>query len=114
MRLSRKQRKPKAKVLTTLDKSDYYLELSAWEKMEYASEIHKINLELGEHLASSLQYMIHYCKKHDIPLPNLDMIQGIIDKVRSIEGSQPILGFSDYQPRVNTDNDQSNSYQCLI
>lgn len=74
--------------------------------MKYASEIHKLNLELGEHLASSLQYVIHYCTKHDIPLPNLDRIQEMIDKVRSIEDSQPKLGFSEYQSGVNTDNSQ--------
>lgn len=91
-----------------MDKSDYYIEMASFEKLKYATELHKLNLEMGEHLSSSLQWIIHYCKKYDIPLPDLDRIQGIIAKVHEIEDSEPSLGFTNRHLTGRNTNREAN------
>jgi len=71
-----------------LDNSDSYIEQGAIEKLRYAVEMEKITLELSEHLATSLTWMIHYCKTHGIPLPNQDKINLIVDKALSLSNSR--------------------------
>jgi len=89
-----------------LDKSDYYLEMASWEKLKYTTELHKLNLEMGEHLCSSLEWIIHYCQKHDILIPNMNRIQEIISKIHVIEESKPYLDFANrkFTGRRSTDD----------
>ena len=62
-----------------MDNSDSYIEIGATEKLRYAVEAKRINDELMEHLANSLTWVLHYCTKNDLPLPNREKIDQIVD-----------------------------------
>ncbi|WP_179371301.1 hypothetical protein [Nitrosopumilus ureiphilus] len=63
-----------------MDNSDTYIEKSALEKLNYALEVEKLTYELSEHLANSVKWLNHYCKTNNIPLPDQDKINEIVDK----------------------------------
>ena len=67
-----------------MDNSDNYIENGALAKLNYALEVERISYELSEHLTDSIRWIIHYCKKNNIPLPNQDRINGIVDKAIKI------------------------------
>lgn len=75
--------------MTSTTKYETYLQLAANEKLSYANELHEMNLIMGEHLSSSLMWTINYCKKNNIPLPDIDKIQNIINDSKKIEDSHP-------------------------
>jgi hypothetical protein len=54
--------------------------MSAIEKLRYAVKVKRINDELLEHLATSLTWTLHYCAKNNLPLPNQDKINRIVNK----------------------------------
>lgn len=85
--------------LITLDNSDKYIEQAAIEKLRYALQVQKKSKELVEHLNDSLLWTLHYCKKHNIPLPNMEKIRNIIDKTIELE-----LETSPDQPQSNREN----------
>jgi len=64
-----------------LDNSDKYIEQGAIQKLQYALETEKLTNELAEHLANSVQWLHYYCKKNNIPLPDQDRINEIVDKI---------------------------------
>jgi len=82
-----------------LDNSEKYIEQGAIEKLQDAIYIQKANKELAEHLNDSLLWVLHYCKKHNIQLPNLEKIRNIIDKSIQLERK-----ISHDQPTGNSDN----------
>lgn len=82
-----------------MDNSDKYIEQGAIEKLRYALHVQKVNKELAEHLNDSLLWVLHYCKKHNIPLPNLEKIRQIIDKSLELEQKT-----TPDQPSKNKDN----------
>ncbi|MEX2193118.1 MAG: hypothetical protein WD717_07045 [Nitrosarchaeum sp.] len=99
-----------------MDRSDSYLEMASFEKLKYTVEIHKLNLEMGEHLCSSLQWIIHFCKKYDIPLPDMNKIENIITKVREIEESKPHILIINRQvtERRSTDNETEPNFTIVL
>lgn len=63
-----------------MDNSDIYIEKGALAKLNYALEVERVTHELSEHLADSIRWVMQYCKKNDIPLPDQDKINEIVDK----------------------------------
>ncbi len=63
-----------------MDNSDKYIEQGAIEKLQYALQAEKLAQVLAEHLANSVKWLHHYCKKNNIPLPDQDKINEIVDK----------------------------------
>jgi len=64
---------------------DQYITAGAVENLHYALYVKKVNLELTEHLNESLLWVLHYCKKHNIPLPDMGKIRSIIEKSIELE-----------------------------
>jgi hypothetical protein len=44
--------------------------MAAWQELQYALKMKRVNEELLEHLTSSIRYLIHNSKKYNIPLPD--------------------------------------------
>lgn len=93
-----------------MDNSDIYTEQAAIEKLHDAIQIQRQCNKLTVHLTDSLMWVLHYCQKNNIPLPNLEKIRNIIDKTIELERET-----SPDQPTGNRDdsNLEGNS-TCLI
>ena len=81
--------------LIFMDSGDRYTEIAAIEKLRYGMRVAEVNEELLEQLTSSLRWLLHYSKKHNIPLPETDKISlmllrtmEITDKIPSNESLQ--------------------------
>lgn len=72
-----------------MDKSDRYTEAAAIEKLRYALTVQRVNEELIEQLGSSIRWLLHYAKKYNIPLPEQDKIQLLIDRTLEITNKIP-------------------------
>lgn len=53
--------------------------MGAVEKLRYVIEMKRINDELMEHLSTSLTWVLHYCAKNNLPLPDREKIDQIVD-----------------------------------
>jgi len=51
-----------------------------------------------EYLAASLRYILHYSKKHGIPIPEREKIVELMDKLTAVENKLP----TEYQQRNKT------------
>lgn len=68
-----------------MDNSDKYIEEGALAKLNYALEVEKVTHELAEHLADSIRWVMQYCKKNNIPLPDQDKLNKIVDKAVKLD-----------------------------
>ena len=66
------------------DNSDAYIEQGAVEKLKYAIQAKDQALELADHIADSVRWLHHYCRKNNIPLPDQDEINKIVNKAAKI------------------------------
>jgi hypothetical protein len=73
----------------TLNSSIDHMKMAAFQELKQALETKKVNDELLESLASNLRWILHYCKKHNIPIPERDKIIELMDKVIEIEDKLP-------------------------
>jgi hypothetical protein len=62
-----------------MDKKDYTM-MAAYHELKDAIKIKRVNDELLEYLVSSLQWLVHYSKKNNIPLPDIDKIEETINR----------------------------------
>jgi CRISPR/Cas system-associated protein Csx1 len=69
--------------------SSHYIELAATQKLRYALQIAQANDELSEQLFSSLRWIVRYCKRYQIPLPEKERILASLDKVLEINNKIP-------------------------
>ena len=61
-----------------MDRSDRYIELAALEKLCNAKESQKLANELLFLYSDGIHWMIRYCEKYNIPLPNKESINKIV------------------------------------
>jgi hypothetical protein len=64
-------------VKVSMDKEDYTM-MAAFQELKDAIRVKRVNDELLEYLMSSLRWIIHYSKKNQIPLPDMDKMQETI------------------------------------
>jgi hypothetical protein len=66
----------------------------------------KTSEELLEHLDGTVRWLLYFCEKNNIPIPNYEQLVSCIDR------SQYLLQrLNLYQPTFNTNNDQPSSEQ---
>lgn len=94
-----------------MDNSDELIEVSAVEKLRYAVEMKKINDELMEHLATSLTWVLHYCYKNNLPLPNQDKINRIVNRALSLVDQIP-QSTENLQKKNQSQNGQNLKTGC--
>lgn len=66
-----------------------YMKMAALQELQNALRAKKINDELCEYLLSSLRWLIHYSKKNNIPLPEMDKVDEIINRTMEIAERLP-------------------------
>jgi hypothetical protein len=62
----------------------YYVKMAAWQELQEARHMARVNDELLEYLVSSFRWLLHYSKKNQIPIPEVDKITDILGRIRSI------------------------------
>ena len=88
------------------------MKLAAFQELQDALKIKRINDELFEFLTSSLWWLLHYSRKNSLPLPEKDRIIHILDRMMTISDKLPtgptILNTSDdrIQPTKNQSSDE--------
>lgn len=70
------------------DRDDHIM-TAAYHELKYAMQFKRVNEELLEYLSSSIRWLLHYSKKNNIPLPERDRIEGIVDKAMAIADKLP-------------------------
>jgi hypothetical protein len=71
-----------------MDSNDH-VKLAAFQELQDALKIKRVNDELLEFLTSSLRWLMHYSQKNNLPLPEKDRIVDILDRVMAISGKLP-------------------------
>ena len=69
--------------------SNEHVKLAAFQELQDALKIKRVNDELLEFLTSSLRWLMHYSKKNNLPLPEKDRIVDILDRVMIIAAKLP-------------------------
>ena len=86
-----------------MDKTDAFVNLAILEELRQARKAKQTANELVTYLADSLRWVLHYCAKNDLPLPDHDKISRMIE--RSVELEQAFNSQSTQkQPTLNTYN----------
>ena len=66
------------------------IKMAAFQELQDAMKIKNVNDELMEYLVSSLRYLIHYCRKHNMPLPEDEKIIELCNRAIEIDNKLPI------------------------
>jgi hypothetical protein len=61
------------------------------QELQDAVRIRRVNMELLEYLTSSLRWILRYCQKHNMEIPEKDRIMEIIDRATEIDNKTPIV-----------------------
>ncbi len=77
------------KWMDTDRKSYYHIKMPAWQELQEALKIKRINDELLEYLTSSLRYLVHYSERYNIHLPEHDKIGEILNRIMAIAEKLP-------------------------
>lgn len=57
-----------------------YIKLQEIAELKEALTIKELNTELLEHLQSSVLFVMDYCEKNNIPLPNMNTIGNAVER----------------------------------
>jgi hypothetical protein len=77
--------------------SNEHVKLAAFQELQGALKIKRINDELLEFLTSSLRWLMHYSQKNNLPLPEKDRIVDILDRVMAIADKLPTRNQHDFK-----------------
>jgi hypothetical protein len=66
-----------------------YMKLAAFQELKDALQVKRVNDELLEYLSSSLNWLLHYSHKYQIPLPEKDMIIGMLENIMKVDKKLP-------------------------
>jgi hypothetical protein len=66
-----------------MDSNDH-IQLAAFQELQYALKVKRMNEELFEQLVSSLRWLLHYRQKYNIPLPDTDKILNLLNRITTI------------------------------
>ncbi|HKO40027.1 MAG TPA: hypothetical protein VJU85_02115 [Nitrososphaeraceae archaeon] len=71
-----------------LDSTDY-MKLAAFQELKDALQVKRVNDELLEYLSSSLNWLLHYSHKYQIPLPEKDRIIEMLENRMNVSKKLP-------------------------
>ena len=72
-----------------------YMKMAIFEELKVALTVKKVNDEILEYLASSLRWILYYCNKYNMPIPEKEKIIEMMDKAMEIEKKLPRSYLSD-------------------
>jgi 5-methylcytosine-specific restriction endonuclease McrBC GTP-binding regulatory subunit McrB len=67
-----------------------HVKMAAIHELQDAVKIRHINMELLNYLTSSLRWILRYCQKNNIEIPEKDKIVDLIDKAIEIDNRTPL------------------------
>lgn len=70
------------------DSGDHVI-IAACQELQDAIKIKRVNDELFDHLIAALRWIVHYVRKHNLPLPETDKILRLLDRAEEIEDKLP-------------------------
>jgi hypothetical protein len=77
-------------VMKSINKDNAELmKLAAFQELQDALKIKRVNDELLEFLTSSLRWLMHYSQKNNLPLPEKDRMIDTLDRIMAISGKLP-------------------------
>jgi hypothetical protein len=109
-----KSEKKEAKKFTN---SAEYMKIAAFRELKDALQVKRVNDELLEFLAASLRWILHYCERNKIPIPDRNKINELMDRAIEIEKKLPSQYISDenYHPDdEDDDRHEVNSTLLLV
>lgn len=80
----------KAPKLQKLTDSLDHIKAATIQELQNAVKIRRVNMELLEFLVSSLRWILHYCQKHDMEMPEKDKITELINRAIEIDNKTPL------------------------
>ncbi len=63
--------------------------MAAFQELKDALQVKRVNDELLEYLSSSLNWLLHYSHKYQIPLPEKDRIIQTIENIMNVDKKLP-------------------------
>lgn len=86
-----------------------YIKMASWQELQQLLKLVERNEELMEYLSSSLQYLLYYSRKYNIPLPNYEKIDDIVNKTTVLFDKSKISKImSPTESQQPTENQQRN------
>jgi hypothetical protein len=67
-----------------------HMTTAAIHELQDAVKIRHVNMELLQYLTSSLRWVLRYCQKHNIEIPDKDKIMELIDRAIEIDNKTPL------------------------
>ena len=74
--------------------SNHHIMMAAYQELQNALQLKKVNQEMFQLLMSSLQWLLHYEKKYRMQLPERDKIENILDMILAVNSKTPITRIS--------------------
>ena len=66
------------------------MKMAAYQELQEALKVKRINDELLDFLSSSVRWILHYTKNNNMDIPDKDRIIDILDKAMKIEDRYPL------------------------
>jgi hypothetical protein len=82
-------RNSEREVPTSMADSADHIKMAAFRELQEAIRFKRVNDELLEYLTGSLRWILHYVKRHNIPLPEQDKINEVLERTFSIADKLP-------------------------
>ena len=70
--------------------STEHIKMAVLRELQDAVRIRRINIELFEYLCASIRWMLRYARKNNIPLPDIDRFDEILDRAAGIDDKTPL------------------------
>jgi hypothetical protein len=65
--------------------STEHMKIAASQELQQAIRIRRVSLVLLEYLGSSIRWLLHYARRNNLTLPDLDKIEESLDKAEDID-----------------------------
>lgn len=80
------------------------------DAMDRVEELQKANYEMLDYLRMHIAWLLEYCKKHNIPLHDLEKAKRFfVTSGKILEGNSP----TEFQQRFKTPDDSTEHFQTL-
>jgi hypothetical protein len=93
------------------------MKAAAFEELKEALQVKRVNDELLEFLAASLRWIIHYCNRNNLPIPEREKIFELMDRAIEIEKKLPSQYIADESYHPDDEDDtrrQGNSTLSVV
>jgi hypothetical protein len=87
--------------------STEHMKIAAFQELQEALKVKRVNDELLEFLASSLGWILRYAKKNNMEIPDKEKIIEIMNRAMVIENKYQLSTESQHQNKTTEDSTKS-------